>query len=392
VRTIGVTGTNGKTTTTWLVAAALRALGVGPIFSATTLGYRLDEARLDFSLDAAGFAAAVALGRSAGAAYFVLELTSRSLANGAARAWPCDVAVFTSFSRDHLDRHGTSEHYLASKAQLFTHLVPGGAAILNGCDPAGALLAEVLPAGTRRLVYGASTRGAATLPLDATITNVSFDEEGTRATLVGPSGTRAITTRAIGAIYAENAAAAYLAAIACGAPADVVGDAIARAMPPPGRFEIVARRPTVVVDFAHTPDALTRTLATARALARGRVILVFGAAGERDGGNRADLGRAALASDVTILTTDDPFGEDPAAIADAVREGLADHPCAIDEPDRRRAIGRALALAHVDDVVLLAGRGPETHQIVGAARVPFVDADVVREILAAHAPPLPFQR
>ncbi len=380
--TVGVTGTNGKTTTTTLVAEALATLG-RPVARVTTLGCYLDDERQDVPFDHAGFIATMRRCLDAGGRYAAIELTSEALANGFARAWPCQVAVFTNLTRDHLDAHGSMEHYLASKAQLFLQLPKGGAAILNACDEASPLLEEVVPAGVHVTRYGLLTRGQPTAPLDLRAHDVVLTPYGTsfkvarsEAFATFPSE---LSTRAVGQVFAENALAALAAAVAAGVPPDQAALAIAGAAPPAGRFQIVAERPYVVVDYAHTPDALARTLATAKELCRGRLGLVFGAGGNRDQKKRPLMGAAALLADRVVLTSDNPRDEDPAQIAAEVRQGLEDHADVVIELDRRRAIQDAVLGAEEHDWIVIAGKGHENEQLVRGVRTPFSDVEVARE-------------
>jgi UDP-N-acetylmuramoyl-L-alanyl-D-glutamate--2,6-diaminopimelate ligase len=193
-----------------------------------------------------------------------------------------------------------------------------------------------------------------------------------------------IRVRAIGEVYAENALAALLGAVAAGVPPAEAAAAIAASPPPAGRFQVVHEKPYVVVDYAHSPDALARTVAIARGLADrdgARLTVVFGAGGKRDKAKRAPMGEAARPADLVVLTTDNPRDEDPGVIAAAIAEGLAGHPAVRTELDRRRAIESAIADAKANDVVLVAGKGHEVEQIVGAETRRFSDVEVARAAL-----------
>ena len=193
--------------------------------------------------------------------------------------------------------------------------------------------------------------------------------------------------RAIGDVYAENALAALLGAVAAGVPAAEACAALAEVPPPPGRFEVVHENPYVVVDYAHSPDALARTVQTARKLADvagGKLTVVFGAGGKRDKAKRGPMGEAARAADHVILTTDNPRDEDPAVIARAISEGLRGHARMVTELDRAKAIAMAIDAAADSDVVLIAGKGHETEQFVGSEVCHFSDVDVAKEALAAR--------
>lgn len=388
--TVGVTGTNGKTTTTAWIAAALRAGTGAPVVRATTVGVFVDDEPLDVPATYDGFLAAMRAGLDRGGRAAAIELTSEALAAGFAAAWPVRTGVFTNLTHDHLDAHGSPEHYLASKAQLFVHLPADGAAVLNGRDPVWSLLAEVLPRGARTIFYGAPGRGGGEgdAPLDLEALRVEPAWSGTELTLRAPEGWSAPSTlrvRAVGEVYAENALAALAGAVAAGVPADVAAEAIAAAPPPPGRFEVVAERPYLVVDYAHSPDALERVVRTAKRIASGRVTVVFGAGGDRDRAKRAPMGRAARAADRVIVTTDNPRREDPAAIAAAIRAGLEGHAGAETILDRGEAIALAVRDAGPDDVVLVAGRGHEAEQIFADGPRPFSDVAVLRALADRRA-------
>jgi UDP-N-acetylmuramoyl-L-alanyl-D-glutamate--2,6-diaminopimelate ligase len=282
--------------------------------------------------------------------------------------------------------HTTPEHYLASKAQLFMNLEPGGAAVLNACDPASALLREIVPAGVAIFSYGVASRGEPEGDVDLFVREF---RPGTPVAVERSARLRdfpsSIELRAPSSIFVENALAAALGAFASGVSASEIALALAEAEPPRGRFERVRDVPRVFVDYAHTPDALARTIAGGRMIAHeNRVIVVFGAGGDRDTRKREPMGRAASAADVVFLTSDNPRTEDPAAIAADLARGLRDHPNVIVELDRARAIAMAIAEAKDDDVVLVCGKGHETDQIIGTKRLPFSDHEIVK--LSARNP------
>jgi UDP-N-acetylmuramoyl-L-alanyl-D-glutamate--2,6-diaminopimelate ligase len=398
--TVGVTGTNGKTTTTAWVAAALQRLarssGAGPVARATTVGFFLDDAPITVEKSYDGFLEAMRTCFDRGGKYAAIELTSEALAQGFARAWPCSVGVFTNLTHDHLDAHGSPEHYLASKAQLFVSLPAGATAVLNAGDPVFDLLKEIMPAGVKVLSYAVPSRGEIQGEPDLVATKVDVTWGGTRITCqlrdaqnaALPDLPTEISVRAIGDVYAENALAALLGAVAAGVPPSEAAAALAEAPPPPGRFEVVHEKPYVVVDYAHSPDALARTVQIARNLAdgsspAGKLFVVFGAGGKRDKAKRAPMGEAARPADHVILTTDNPRDEDPAVIARAIEEGLRGHASVRTELDRRAAITSAVRAAGPNDVVLVAGKGHETEQLVGKETRHFSDVEVVREALAS---------
>jgi UDP-N-acetylmuramoyl-L-alanyl-D-glutamate--2,6-diaminopimelate ligase len=317
----------------------------------------------------------------AGGRYAALEMTSEALSLGFAHAWPCHVGAFTNLSLDHSDAHGSPEHYLASKAQLFMSLPRGGCAVLNGRDANAALLRDVLPSGVDVVRYGVESRGAAwdELHLSAEAASVTLD--GTVAKLGSPrfpESNGELRLRAIGEVYVENALAALGVAMWLGAPASAAIARLATVPAPPGRFQVVHREPDVVVDYAHTPDALERALATARRLCRGKLVLVFGAGGDRDRAKRPLLGAAARAADRVVLTSDNPRSEAPEQIADEIAEGLGERSDVVRELDRERAIRQAVQNSDARDLVLVAGKGHEGTQEVAGVKLPFSDVAIVQ--------------
>jgi UDP-N-acetylmuramoyl-L-alanyl-D-glutamate--2,6-diaminopimelate ligase len=381
--TVGVTGTNGKTSTTAMIAHLLGALRE-PVARVTTVGSFLADERLDVPAHYDGFLSTMRRCLDAGGRYAAIELTSEALALGFAKAWPCRVAAFTNLSLDHSDAHGSPEHYLASKAQLFMALPPGGSAVLNARDAAADLLSEVVPSDVEILRYGLASRGEAWAAADLSAHSVQLNRQGTRFELEPserfPALPRALEIRALGAIFVENALAALGAALAAGVAEPDAVARLALVAPPPGRFQIVHERPCVVIDYAHTPDALVRTLATARQLCAGRLSVVFGAGGQRDRSKRPLLGAAALAADRVVLTSDNPRAEDPATIIEEIATGLDGHRDLVREVDRARAIEYALRHADADDLILIAGKGHEQSQEISGRRAPFSDEAIVQRV------------
>jgi UDP-N-acetylmuramoyl-L-alanyl-D-glutamate--2,6-diaminopimelate ligase len=388
-----VTGTNGKTTTTSLIEAIVAAAGE-PTARVTTLGAWVRGAQVERESTPEAFLATIRKAFAARVTTLALETTSQSLAGGFASSFPPDVAVFTNLSRDHLDYHKTPEHYLASKAQLFMNLRPGGTAILNAADPSSALLDEVTPAGLTRLAYAARPvdPDCTSLPLALAASRVEVTRRGTRV-LLAPSpladqlgGT--LTLRLVGHVHAENALAAALAGHALGCPPAAIQRGLEAFAGVPGRFQVIHTEPTVVVDYAHTPDALERTLDVARTLAepdQGKVLCVFGCGGDRDPGKRGEMGHvAATRADVVIVTTDNPRREDPEAIADAIVAGMEGRFGELHRIwDRAGAIRRAIGSAGPRDIVVIAGKGHEKTQIFRDRVVSFDDVEVARSALRA---------
>jgi UDP-N-acetylmuramoyl-L-alanyl-D-glutamate--2,6-diaminopimelate ligase len=389
--TVCVTGTNGKTTTTSMVESIVAAGGQVPA-RITTVGSWVAGEQVTDDVTMDGFLRAVERAVEAGVRTLAVETTSKSLASGFAWHWPPHVAVFTNLTRDHLDYHGTPEHYLAAKAQLFLALPDDGVAVLNAADPSSALLADLLRPVVRRVAYTARGVDPACvgLPLGLVAESVTVTRDGTQVRLADSPFASALgpvlQLVPLGEVHAENALAAALAAQAAGFDAAAIRTGLQSFPGVPGRFEVLSREPLVAVDYAHTPDALARTLRLARRLAAdggGRVWCVFGCGGDRDKGKRPEMGRIAdEAADEVVLTSDNPRSEDPAAIADAVAAG-APRPRArwTREIDRARAIVGAVRDAGPNDVVVVAGKGHERTQELAGRSTPFRDAEVVRRAL-----------
>ncbi|HEU0030146.1 MAG TPA: UDP-N-acetylmuramoyl-L-alanyl-D-glutamate--2,6-diaminopimelate ligase [Kofleriaceae bacterium] len=384
LRTIATTGTNGKTTTTSMVAAIVAAAGERSA-RVTTVGAWVDDELIPAPTPTDEFLATVERAVAVGVRTLALEVTSKALAGGIAKRWQPHVGVFTNLTRDHLDYHGTPEAYLAAKAQLFMALAPGQTAVLNADDPATALLREVIAPGVAIATYSVrdadATLVARTVEVAPGQTRVRLQSSSLAAALGGE-----LVLAISGGVHAQNALAAALAAHAAGYSPDAIRHGLERFGGVAGRFERVGERPLVVVDYAHTPDGLVGTLATARELCRapGRVICVFGCGGDRDRGKRPQMGEVVDArADLAILTTDNPRHEDPAAIAADVRAGVpAPRAQWIEELDRARAIERAIAEAGPDDVVVIAGKGHEQVQEIRGVEHPFSDVDVARAAIA----------
>ncbi|MCU1342727.1 MAG: UDP-N-acetylmuramoylalanyl-D-glutamate--2,6-diaminopimelate ligase [Candidatus Acidoferrum typicum] len=381
LKLIGVTGTNGKTTTSYLVDSILRAAGceVGLL---GTIGYRLvREARPAIhttpeSLDLQNFLADVV--RAAGT-HAVLEASSHALALD--RLWGCPfaVAIFTNMTRDHLDYHKTFEDYFAAKRRLFegTGAAAPGAGVINRDDSYGKQLAGL---AARTLTYGLEP-GA-----DITTRKPALSFSGLEFTVETPVGKIEIRSPLVGRINVYNILAAIGAGVALDLSRDVIANGIAQLSSVPGRFErIDAGQPfLVIVDYAHTDDALRNLLATAKELnPGGRIITLFGCGGDRDRIKRPLMGEAAgRLSDVVVLTSDNPRSEDPLLIINDVIVGLQRTGTKfLVEPDRERAIEIALDQARSGDIVLLAGKGHETTQVLRDRTIDFDDRQMARQML-----------
>jgi len=369
LRIAGITGTNGKTTTTHLVRAICEAAGE-PCGLIGTLGASFADRKwpLDNTTPLAlELHAVLAALRDAGARDVAMEVSSHALALGRVEDVRFAVAALTNLTRDHLDFHGTIDRYAAAKRRLFD-LAP--LAVLNADDPWGVKFAAGLP-------------GAITYAIDAPATvraqNVELDGDGSHFQVDGTD----VHTTLPGRFNVRNALAAFAIGRAFGFADAAIARGIAATRAVPGRMErIGAFGIDAIVDYAHTPDALENVLRAARETAKRKLIVVFGCGGDRDPGKRAEMGTiAAGLADRVIVTSDNPRSEDPLTIARAIAEGIR----ADIVLDRRRAIRRAINEAVAGDVVVIAGKGHETYQIVGAQTLPFDDRDEVRAAFAERA-------
>ncbi|MGB3935620.1 MAG: UDP-N-acetylmuramoyl-L-alanyl-D-glutamate--2,6-diaminopimelate ligase, partial [Burkholderiales bacterium] len=369
----GVTGTNGKTTCSqWLA----HALSENSIKSAVigTLGSgfapRLDAID-NTTPDALEVHRLLAQFKASGAGAVAMEVSSHGLDQGRVNGVAFDCALLTNLTHDHLDYHGSLAAYAAAKARLFD--APGlGAAVLNLDDAFGVQLAQRLAArGTRTIGYSMSSVPA---PEFISLSRV----EGERAEVRSSWGVAEVAIAHLGRFNLANALGVLGCLVAKGIPF-AEGAALLEHLPPiPGRMQKIGERPLVVVDYAHTPDALDKVLAALQPVAQargGRLVAVFGAGGGRDAAKRPQMGFAASRrADRVVLTSDNPRGEDPLAIIAAIRGGI-DGDCAV-EPDRARAIEAAIGAADAADVILIAGKGHEQTQEIAGRKLPFSDAAV----------------
>ncbi len=393
---VGVTGTNGKTTTTYLLEAIWRAAGLHPGVVGT-IAYRFAGTSRPAPLttpDAVELQTLLATMRQAGTTHVAIEVSSHALAQERVAGARFDAAVFTNLTRDHLDFHGDLETYYAAKARLFLEHLPASGkpdpvAVVNVDDPAGARLAASVR--TRCVPVGRSA-AAVVRPLEVETTLA-----GTHGVLALDGARLPFRCRLVGAPHVENVLGAAAAAWALGIPPAAIAAGLAAVEPPPGRIEqITGPGFTVVVDYAHSPDALARVLDVLRPLTPGALIAVFGCGGDRDRGKRPLMGEAAARrSDLVVLTSDNPRSEAPARILADVEAGVrgAGLPALsravpgahgyVIEPDRRAAIALAVGLARPGDLVLVAGKGHEDYQIVGLEKRHLDDREEVRRALGA---------
>lgn len=378
---VGVTGTNGKTSTVQMLAQAWAMLGHHAA-SIGTLGaglYGHLEAGERTTPDVISVHRQLAALRDAGATHVAMEVSSHALDQGRVDAVAFDVAVFTNLTRDHLDYHGTMQAYGEAKARLFAWPTLS-AAVLNVDDDFGRELATRVAADVRCLRTGVATD-------DATVraAQVSTTGAGLAFVLVTPWGEALVRSPLLGRFNVANLLAVAACLGALDTPFRTIVDVLGRLQPVPGRMSRLGGsdgRPLLVVDYAHTPDALEQALSSLRGHCAGRLTCVFGCGGERDAGKRPQM--AAIAerlADRVVITDDNPRHEDGDAIVADILAGLERPADAVVQRDRARAIAMALEAAHAGDVVLVAGKGHEPYQDVAGVRHPFDDLAVARGLL-----------
>ena len=381
LRVIGVTGTNGKTTTVHILrhlldSARARAASIGTV--GVLKGSAGEPILEDTGLTTPGPVALQRLLRSlvgAGIRDVAMEVSSHALDQNRVEGLRFETAVFTNLTRDHLDYHKTMDAYRDAKARLTNFLAPHGTVILNGDDAAW----RSLVTDRRKVTY--STRVKAEVHCE----DVKYHPRGSAWTLVVAEARREVHLPLIGDFNVSNALAASAAAYALGLDIHTIGERLSAVPQVPGRLELVHQAPTVLRDYAHTPDALERALSAVRPFTRGRLLVVFGCGGDRDRGKRPQMGAIAeRLADHAIVTSDNPRTEDPERILDDIEKGMRGRNHERLE-DRRAAIASALRQAAQDDVIILAGKGHETYQIRGTEKLPFDEREIVAELAKATA-------
>ncbi|HEV2439809.1 MAG TPA: UDP-N-acetylmuramoyl-L-alanyl-D-glutamate--2,6-diaminopimelate ligase [bacterium] len=384
LRLCGVTGTNGKTTTTFLVDAILREAGRRSAVIGT-LGVRVDGAPVAFHATTPTTPEASDLQRllremlDGGVQDVTMEVTSHALELHRVAQCRFVTGVFTNLTQDHLDLHGTLEAYRDAKARLFAMVEPDGVSIVNADDPYGDAMARASRAPV--WTYGIDR------PARIRAEELDLTPRGTGMTVVWPEGRVRVALPLPGRFNVSNALAAFAVGLSGGVPADTVRRVLEATSGVPGRFEPVDEgQPfAVIVDYAHTPDSLEQVLRLAAEISSGRRIVVFGCGGDRDRTKRPIMGRIGTQlADYAIFTSDNPRGEDPEAILREIEAGVPGARNFSSEADRRLAIEEAIALARPGDVVVIAGKGHETYQIVGDQVIDFDDRAVARELLRAR--------
>ncbi len=377
---LAVTGTNGKTTTVSLIRHVLNAAGctgsLGTLGALDGTGASLHGHDALTTPGTVELQAVLAAFRERGVDTVVLEASSHALDQGRLAMVELAVGVFTNLTHEHLDYHQDFDGYFAAKSRLIDYLEDGGAAVVNAEDPAW----EQLPLGTRhrRITFGTSDA-------DVSVTVVRYERTHSDVRMRFGDREYAVTVPLPGHFNVSNAAAAAAAAFAIGVDPSMIVDRLRTATPVAGRMEPLVRNEfSVIRDYAHTPDALERAITALRPVTSGRLVVLFGAGGDRDRAKRPAMGAiAASLADVVVITSDNPRTEDPDAILDEIERGIptTDH---VRITDRREAVHHAVALLEPGDCLLLAGKGHETYQVVGTASLPFDEQQIVEEALHAR--------
>ncbi|WP_031152533.1 UDP-N-acetylmuramoyl-L-alanyl-D-glutamate--2,6-diaminopimelate ligase [Streptomyces xanthophaeus] len=380
---VAVTGTNGKTSISSMVESLLRISEGASVGVIGTAGSRIGDEMIPMppsvltTPESPDLQYLLGHMRDRGTASVVLEATSMALQTYRVDRTFVDVGVFTNLTQDHLDDHGTMAHYTDAKLRLFQGLCRH--AVVNADDAVGARIPAMMPGAVT--TYGLDTEA------DFRATDLVADAAGTRFVLHHAGREHPAAVPVPGRFSVSNALAAVAACRVLGHDVDGLVAALAQMPPVPGRFErfVTPDGTSVIVDYAHSPDSLDKVLTAIRGFARGRVITVFGCGGDRDTTKRAEMGRiAGTHSDLCVLTSDNPRTEDPEAILDQIAPGIEGTGTPYERSaDRRSAIGYALAAARPEDVVLIAGKGSEPHQIVGEELIPFSDMATVRDLVRA---------
>ncbi|MCX7115607.1 MAG: UDP-N-acetylmuramoyl-L-alanyl-D-glutamate--2,6-diaminopimelate ligase [Gammaproteobacteria bacterium] len=378
LKLIGITGTNGKTTTAYQLAHAYTLLGspsryigtlgegavptLSPLVNTTPDGLCLQQLFHHYV--------------SAGVERVCMEVSSHALSLGRVSGLPFQQALFSNLTREHLDFHQTMQAYSEAKALLFA--TEGlRYAILNGDDPASSLMAaRALSVGAKTLFYGFNEQH------DIHVTSCQMHLHGTRFQVQTPWGSGEIRLRALGRFNVYNALAVMASLLVEGYPLPQVLSVLGAVHSVPGRMEIVTQHPCTVVDYAHTPDALENVLNTLKQIHQGKLIVVFGCGGDRDKGKRPLMGKIASDyADVLVITSDNPRSEDPDVIIADIQAGVVPGVPVHVMPDRHQAIEKAVELAGHDDLIIVAGKGHEAYQQVGQTSHAFSDQDVIRTLL-----------
>lgn len=371
----GVTGTNGKTTIAYQLAQAhsllgspaayIGTIGQGEVSSLQNLANTTPDA-LCLQQLLAGY-------HQKGIKQVCMEVSSHALSQHRVDCIEFQQAIFSNLSHDHLDYHQTMEAYATAKAMLFAKEELQWA-IVNKDDSYSELISKASRA-EQFLSYGMKEKA------DVRTVNWDVSLKGTRLELVSPWGQYELTIRALGFFNIYNSLAVFSSLLASGYPAEKVVPLMTKLQAAPGRMEIVSEEPYVIVDYAHSPDALENVLATLQKVKKGRILVVFGCGGDRDKTKRPMMGKiASQYADIAIITSDNPRTEDPLVIIDEIKTGISSKTNLYKIPDRKQAIAKALSLAEKEDIVLIAGKGHEDYQQIGSVRHAFSDQEVIRQL------------
>ncbi len=385
MQVVGITGTNGKTTTAYLMASIFEAAGVHCGLLGT-VAYRIGSDVREATRttpEAPDVQALLAEMVDSGCDACVLEVSSHALALRRVDGITFAAAIFTNLTRDHLDFHADMEDYFQAKRRLFELLPRDRPAVINADDPRAASLIET---SGPSITYGINR------PADVSPSPLSYSLQGLAFDARTPRGTIALRSTLVGRPNVYNILAAVATAVALDIPTEAIERGISSLVAVPGRFQVVstpADDVTVVVDYAHTDDALRNLLETARPLAAGRIITVFGCGGDRDRTKRPLMGMVAgRLSDVILITSDNPRSEEPARIIEEIQRGITPETKKVGAQrvlaivDRREAIEEAVRSAAPGDLVLVAGKGHEKYQVIGTQTLPFDDVEVAQTALA----------
>ncbi len=379
---IGITGTNGKTTTSHLVKSILEVSGekVGLV---GTIEYKIGDRVIPAthttpeSLELNELFASMVNEKCTAVS---MEVSSHALDQSRVFGLDFNVAIFTNLTQDHLDYHGTMEKYYEAKKTLFTNLKPSSCAVINHDDRRGVQIRDII--NTRTISYGITSAA------DVQVKNMKFSIAGTELTLNNGHGEFTFTTPLIGKFNVYNVLGAYSAGIALGIPRENIIAGINNVKNVRGRFERVISPAgwTAIIDYAHTPDAIENCLITIHDILptknRGRIITVFGAGGDRDKTKRPLMGRiVGEYSDIVIVTSDNPRTENPEKIIDDIMHGIIHHASVLREKNRRTAIECAVNCAQPGDIILVAGKGHEDYQVIGKEKIHFSDREVLESLL-----------
>ena len=376
---IGITGTNGKTTTTYLIESILSASGKKTAVIGT-INYRFCGKVFSAPVTTPESADLMQMLRKmgdCGVTDVIMEVSSHSLVQGRVADCPFKVAVFTNITRDHLDYHGCFEEYFKAKAKLFLEYKPSYS-VINADDPMGKKLIKSIK---NCIKYGLKK------DYDIWAKDINIHPNGIEADIITPKGTIKVYSSLIGDFNLYNILAAVGVCYCLGIEPHIIKQGIENVGLIPGRMEVIKNKdsPFIIVDYAHSPDALLRVLRSIGSIFKKRPITVFGCGGDRDKGKRKEMGKiAAEHSNFVIITSDNPRSEDPFAIMSQIEEGIKQAEKKTGymlEADRRKAIKEAINMAKKDDVILVAGKGHENYQIIGNKKIPFDDRKVIRELL-----------